>query len=405
MDLGLEGDFDVIEASANRKLMPRWVREADRSGFVRVVPTGLKTIFANDIKPFAKAAWTRYFGRRGVDPGVFYLASIVDLVKEAKAGKSVFPTDVDIVTGGFPCQDFSVAGKRKGFKSDKNHNGDRLNRTTDEPTVENRGMLYFWMKEAIELMLPKVFVAENVKGLFNWSHVREVIERDFRNIGPSGYVVVHPRVLHAGEYGVPQRRERVLFFGFRRDALLPDALRALSQERVISEYDPYPPRTHELEPEGSLPREEDLLPRVTCAHALAGLDEPTSTTTDLSHRSFSRAKYMGRHCQGQTEVDLNGLGPTIRAEHHGNIEFRRLAKEHGGRIDHELAQGLPERRLTVRECARIQSFPDDYEFVFSDDQGSVSASDAYRLIGNAVPPLLAFHVGVRLQELWERYFG
>lgn len=116
---------------------------------------------------------------------------------------------------------------------------------------------------------------------------------------------------------------------------------------------------------------------------------------------------MGRHCQGQTEVDLNFIGPTIRSEHHGNIEYRRLSLEHGGTHFEELNSGLPERRLSIRECARIQTFPDDYQFVIPSLNGnkSVSASDAYKLIGNAVPPLLAFHLAKRLEENWTKYFN
>ena len=119
------------------------------------------------------------------------------------------------------------------------------------------------------------------------------------------------------------------------------------------------------------------------------------------------AKYMGKHCQGQTEVNLHGIGPTIRSEHHGNIEYRRLSAEHGGKYQHELDAGLQERRLTIRECARIQTFPDDYKFVIPAEDGekSVSASDAYKLIGNAVPPLLAYHIARRLEDNWTKYFG
>ena len=87
---------------------------------------------------------------------------------------------------------------------------------------------------------------------------------------------------------------------------------------------------------------------------------------------------MGRHCQGQQEVRLDGIGPTIRSEHHGNIEFRRLSKAHGGKHDEELKKRLKERRLSVRECARIQTFPDDYEFIIPEKEGnkSVSGSEA-----------------------------
>jgi len=115
---------------------------------------------------------------------------------------------------------------------------------------------------------------------------------------------------------------------------------------------------------------------------------------------------MGKHCQGQVEVNPNGVAPTIRSEHHGNIEFRRLSIENGGRNFEEIQAGLSERRLSVRECARIQTFPDDFPFIIpkSRDHKGVSASDAYKLIGNAVPPLLAYHIAKRLEDNWSRYF-
>ena len=116
---------------------------------------------------------------------------------------------------------------------------------------------------------------------------------------------------------------------------------------------------------------------------------------------------MGSHCQGQTEVKLHSVGPTIRSEHHGNIEFRRLSKEHGGKHDEELAAGLKERRLTVRECARIQTFPDDYQFILGKtaDNVSVVASDAYKIIGNAVPCVLAYNIAKSIESKWALYFG
>ena len=101
------------------------------------------------------------------------------------------------------------------------------------------------------------------------------------------------------------------------------------------------------------------------------------------------------------------MGPTIRSEHHGNIEFRRLSQENGGVYSDELKKGMKERRLTIRECARIQTFPDDYEFIIPKigDNTSVSASEAYKIIGNAVPPLLAFHIAKRIEDNWNKYFG
>ena len=115
---------------------------------------------------------------------------------------------------------------------------------------------------------------------------------------------------------------------------------------------------------------------------------------------------MGAHCQGQTEVKLHSVAPTIRSEHHGNIEFRRLSQEHGGRHYKELAAGLKERRLTIRECARIQTFPDDYQFILkktATDKG-VCASDAYKIIGNAVPCVLAYNIAKNIEAKWNLYF-
>ncbi len=399
MDLGFEGGFLCLKKSINGKLHPDWIQE-DRGPWVRTAPTKFTTVFANDIRPDAKAAWTSYFGKSLANANeVYHLESIVDLVKRARAGENVFPENIDIVTGGFPCQDFSVAGKRQGFRSAKSHLGGVI--SEDEPTAENRGQLYMWMRDVITLTKPKLFIAENVKGLTNLEDVKAVIERDFSTAGNGGYLVMPAVVLHAADYGVPQSRERVIFFGFRKSALTPEALTMLSKAVIPEEYDPYPPRTHRYSREG-----DDLMPVVTCRDAFVGLREPEHTD-DIAQKKYSKAKFMGTHCQGQTEIKLGHIAPTIRSEHHGNIEFRRLSREHGGRLTEELDAGLPERRLTVRECARIQTFPDDYQFILpkTAENRSVSASDAYKIIGNAVPCVLAYNIAKNIEEKWERYFG
>ena len=141
---------------------------------------------------------------------------------------------------------------------------------------------------------------------------------------------------------------------------------------------------------------------------LADLPEPEASK-DPSHRHYSKAKYMGDHFQGQKEISLDKIGPTIRSEHHGNIEYRRLSAEHGGTMHGELAKGLKERRLTPRECAMIQTFPPDYDFVRYKDYNKtrfiVSSSGAYKVIGNAVPPVLAYNIAKRIEEVWDLYFG
>ena len=394
MDLGFEGNFSVPDPFINTELHPDWV-QSEKDGFVHLAPTEFNTVFANDIRPDAKAAWTNYFEARRNVERVYHLESIVDLVNRAKVGERVFPDNIDIVSGGFPCNDFSVAGKRRGFNSAVSDQGKKID--PGNPAVANRGQLYMWMRDVIQIVKPKMFVAENVKGLANLGDAKQIIEHDFASADGNGYLVVPATILRAWEYGVPQSRERVIFFGFRKSCLTNRALLALSSSVVPDEYNPYPPKTHG----------DGLLPFATCREAFVGLEEP-EVSADPSQKAYSKAKYLGDRCQGQKEIRLDSVGPTIRAEHHGNIEFRRLSAEHGGTHAEELAAGLKERRLSVRECARIQTFPDEYEFVFSkskDGRPGVCASDAYKIIGNAVPPLLAYNIARNLQDKWQLYFG
>lgn len=402
MDLGFEGDFDVLAGAVNTACHPDWDIEAsDRKGWVHLGKNRFHTVFANDILPFAKTAWTRYFTKKGLNNTPYHLESIVNLVKrQREGGAPVFPGNIDVVIGGFPCQDFSLAGKRMGFHSDKSHTGSRVE-DDEVPTIERRGSLYMWMREVIALTRPKVFVAENVKGLINLTDAKRIIERDFCTVCDNGYLVVPAKVLHAADFGVPQSRERIIFLGFRRSALTPTALSILSKPQIPLLYDPYPPVTH-----GYSKKTTGLMAPTTVGQALAGLEEP-SDSADPSQTKYSKAAYLGPTCQGQVEVDFNDISPTIRSEHHGNIEYRRLSREHGGCYTEELDRGLAERRLTVRECARLQTFPDDYDFIYPGRKGEkgVSASDAYKIIGNAVPPLLAYHIAKRLESNWNLYFG
>ena len=155
MDLGFEGGFEVPDLSINSDVNPDWQITITRDGWARVGETIFKTVFANDIRPDARTAWVNYFENRGTDGSVYKLGSIVDLVKKAAVESDVFPDNVDIVTGGFPCQDFSVAGKRLGFNSNKSHNGEKID-VADVPTIETRGSLYIWMREVIGLTRPKI---------------------------------------------------------------------------------------------------------------------------------------------------------------------------------------------------------------------------------------------------------
>ncbi|AKG15980.2 DNA cytosine methyltransferase [Moraxella bovoculi] len=399
MDIGFEGGFQCLSRSINNDMHADWVEE-NLGEWVNLRKTGFKTVFANDIKPDAKSAWLNYFSKHRCDlDDVYHLESIVDLVRRAKKGEKIFPENIDVVTGGFPCQDFSVAGKRNGFNSTKSHNGKVLE--IDAPSVESRGQLYMWMREVISLTQPTIFIAENVKGLTNLNDVQKIIEKDFSEAAKGGYLVMPAKVLHAADFGVPQSRERVIFYGFKKSALTREALQALTLEEVPALYNPYPSPTHSYTVESS-----KLCPPVTCIEAFIGLGEP-ELSDDKAQQKYSKAKFMGKHCQGQSEIKLDSIAPTIRSEHHGNIEFRRLSLENGGVKIDELNKGMKERRLTVRECARIQTFPDDYEFILPKTGVNVpvSASAAYKLVGNAVPCLLAYHIAMTLKDKWSIYFG
>lgn len=395
MDLGFEGGFLAYERSVSDKSLIE--KELD-GHWVKLKKTRFKTVFANDIFEDARKAWTNHFEKSKSGKRTYQAESIVDLVKRHKSGVQVFPSNIDLVTGGFPCQDFSIAGKRKGFSSHKSHTGELL--SDSEASVETRGQLYMWMKEVIELTKPKVFVAENVKGLVNLSNVKAIIQNDFSSSDGNGYLVLEPQVLHAANYGIPQNRERVIFIGIRKSALKPEALKALTKKQVDDAYYPYPGPTHNFKIDNS-----DLQDYVRLNEILDCLEEP-ETATDPSQRYFSKAKFMGKHCQGQKEINWNGIAPTIRSEHHGNIEFRRLSSKNEGKFREELSIGMKERRLTPRECALIQSFPPDFEFVKMKGEHTfeISPSKAYKMIGNAVPPLLAYHLAKRLELIWPRLF-
>jgi DNA (cytosine-5)-methyltransferase 1 len=340
MDLGFEGGFDLPHLGRSYEKLP------------------FSTVFACDILPGAKKVWEENFRRQaywGANVGnhdIFRLGSVVDLVKAEWRGEECFPSDVDVVTGGFPCSQFSISGKRKGFDSGKGHNGGKTDKS-----IESVGKLHHWMAEVLKIVKPKVFVAENVDGLLSMPRELDEITSEFHSLG---YAVTVNQV-DAAQWGVPQSRKRLIFIGHR--------------DKAGSRFVHMPP------PDGR------FLP---ASMAFKGLLEP-GESGDPDQMAFSGAKFHGPHCQGDTEVDPRKPGPTIRAEHHGNIQFRRLSVGHGGKNFEDLERGLPERRMSVRECLRIQGFPDNFKMT-----PTVSPSMAYVLVGGAVPPPLAHAVAKNL---------
>jgi len=271
--------------------------------------------WANDIDESACKTFKNYFKHDIV------CGSIVDILSAKRNAMfdSALPKKVDIVLGGFPCQEFSHAGKRRGFNSEK-------------------GVLYRSMAEVVRRTQPLLFVAENVRGLLTIDNgtAIDVIKNDFAELG---YHVNH-KLLLAADYGVPQIRERVIIIGTQKGKL------------PKFEDNDYPKPTHK----GN---------HISVKEAFGDL-EHIEEGGFLNHYWSKAKKNKG---QGNGTIDSKKPGPTMRTEHHGNIEYHWNGK----------------RRLSAREAARIQSFPDDMEFL-------PSTSQAYKQIGNAVPPVLAWHI-------------
>jgi DNA (cytosine-5)-methyltransferase 1 len=196
-----------------------------------------------------------------------------------------------------------------------------------------RSGLYRAMVEAIRRVKPKVFVAENVKALLRHQGWCEQVLADFRGLGYD----VRCDLYRAADYGVPQTRERIFFVGTNKDT---------------TPFTPPPP-------------ERNAATWMTAREAigdLEGLDE----APHINH-IWSKANVSPE--QGNRRLLPDRPGYTIRAECHGNIQFHYRQP----------------RRVSMREAARIQSFPDKFIFVSG-------LREIERQVGNAVPPVLAWHV-------------
>lgn len=298
LDLGFEGGFKSLGKNyAKRKF---------------------EVIWANDIDESSCLTYYKNFNSRSI------CGDIIRLIE-----RDEIPTEADIVIGGFPCQDFSLAGKRKGFDS-------------------KRGLLYQCMIETVRRSNPLVFVAENVKGLLslNGGEAIKKIENDFEALGYH----VSTKLYLAPEWGVPQSRERVIIIG--------------TNKKILPKF------TH---PENGPLNEGKWVNLQTAIGDLEDLPEGA-----IANHFWSKAKrFPGT--QGNSTVNAVKIGPTMRAEHHGNIEFH----------------WNDTRRLSAREAARIQTFPDDFIFY-------PSTSSAYKQIGNAVPPILAWNVAKLIEDFLEK---
>lgn len=293
LDLGMLGGFEYLGQAYPR--------------------TAFEVIAAYDLDPKSVAAYTANIGSH---------AHIADLSK--KRTRSI--PAADVLIGGFPCQEFSHCGPRKGLNSE-------------------RGRLYRAMVRYAKLHQPKLVLAENVAGLkyLEGGIALKTIARDFGKAGFRSLIWE----LKAQEFGVPQKRHRVILAFVRND--LP---------------------FHLLQP--PVAREDST---ITVRQAISDLLVPGRSKVPNQSQYFKAAKASQGHGQGDEKSPADEPGYTIRANSRSRVQFHYCRP----------------RRLSVRECARLQSFPDTFIFPFD-------ATSNMRLVGNAVPPVLAYAVAVKAQE-------
>lgn len=255
--------------------------------------------------------------------------------------------DCDGIIGGPPCQSWSAGGARRGA-------GDK------------RGQLFFEFIRMIDAKKPLFFVAENVAGILQQRH-RESLERIMRmlgNAGPGYHVSTH--LVNAADYSVPQDRKRVFFIGYRKGAIAPFRM-----------PDPHPTRVtlHEAINDLNSPMSQERAERLTHEYFGGG----------FSPRYFSRNRV-----RRWSEVSF-----TIPAvARHVPLHPQAPKMEQVSRDEFRFVPGKEYlyRRLTVRECARIQTFPDNFLFFTS------KLEQAYKMIGNAVPVKLAEVIARRIKK-------
>jgi DNA (cytosine-5)-methyltransferase 1 len=244
----------------------------------------------------------------------------------------------DMLIGGFPCQSFSISAQnppRLGYK-------------------DERGMLFFEMVKILKARRPRFFIAENVKGILS-ANKGQAFPMIIKEFSDAGYTVIH-ELLNSSEYGVPQKRERVIIIGFREvedfHKFHYPAKVKHSERKVLSDV---------IDEESD--RDENLFFSDKAVAGMLAVREKMN-----KGRAMSLTEPCNTISAHLAKVSLNSTDPVFMV---------------GDRY----------RRFSTREAARIQSFPDDFKL------GSVSQIRQYKAIGNAVPPVLMWHIVHALQKV------
>ena len=265
-----------------------------------------------------------------------------------KIKESDFPTDIDGIIGGPPCQSWSEAGSLRGID-------------------DARGQLFFDYIRILKNKKPKFFLAENVSGMLANRH-SEAVENILNMFKECGYTV-SLTLVNASDYGVPQDRKRVFYIGFRNDLNVnfqfpkPTTANPERKKTLRDAISDLQGKEMQALPKNktngklSIPNHEYFIGAYSTIfmsrNRVRAWDEPAFTV-----------QASGRQCQ------LHPQAPKMEKIGLNKCQF---VKEKENLY----------RRLTVRECARVQGFPDDFEFIYTD------IDDGYKMVGNAVPVELA----------------
>lgn len=263
-----------------------------------------------------------------------------DITKEST--KSYIPEHFDVLCGGFPCQAFSLAGRRLGFKD------------------ETRGTLFFEIEAILRKHQPKAFFLENVKGLAIHDRGR-TLKTILEHLDDAGYDVVPPQILNAMDYGVPQHRERIYIIGFHKDLGI----------NIADFHYPEPTTPGDLRPKFRNVMEKEV-PSVK--YYLSNVYVETLKRHRARHEAAG-------HGFGYEIIDIDGVANAIVVGGMGrerNLVIDKRLKDFNpvtnikGEVNRD---GI--RRMTPREWARLQGFPDEFKIVVAD-------ASAYKQFGNSV---------------------
>ena len=262
--------------------------------------------------------------------------------------------DCDGFIGGPPCQSWSIGGKQKGLD-------------------DERGQLFLKYIELINAKKPRFFVIENVKGMLDDKFKNTF--KDFINILDSAGYNVQWALLDAVNYRIPQNRERIFFVGFRKELDViftfpnPTCIKPITLEQAI----------------GDITEEPNLF----SGSKINISDKKANKNTQYPNHDVLISKFGSFYYRGNRRRGWSQPSFTINATadfaplHPSSPKMMYYGYENWNFQKDKLEQY---RRLSVRECARIQTFPDNYIFEYE------NIKDAYKMIGNAVPPRLGYEI-------------